>query len=77
LKTSTPEKPNTIKILVYGQSISVQNWWLSVKKDIEAKFPNANLIMENRAIGGFASQLLCKTVEMEVSSFYPGLIAYR
>lgn len=74
LKTSTTENPNTVKILVYGQSISAQNWWLSVKKDIEHKFPHAKLIMENKAIGGFASQLLCKTVEMDVSSFYPDLV---
>lgn len=74
LQNSTPAKPNTVKILVYGQSISAQNWWLSVKKDIEQKFPNANLVMENKAIGGFASQLLCKTVEMDVSFFYPDLV---
>lgn len=74
LQNSTKEKPNTVKILVYGQSISAQKWWLDVKKDIETKFPHANLIMENKAIGGFASQLLIKTVEMDVSSFYPDLV---
>ncbi len=74
LQTSTPENPNTVKILVYGQSISVQDWWLEVKKAIETRFPNAKLIMENRAIGGFASQILCKTVEMDVSTFYPDLV---
>jgi hypothetical protein len=74
LQNSTPERPNTVKILVYGQSISAQKWWLEVKKDIEKKFPHANLIMENKSIGGFASQLLCKTVEMDVSSFYPDLV---
>lgn len=74
LQASTPEKPNTVKILVYGQSISVQDWWLEVKKTIQNRFPNANLIMENKAIGGFASQLLSKTVEMDVSTFYPDLV---
>ena len=74
LQTSTPEKPNTVKILVYGQSISVQDWWLEVKKTIQNRFPNANLVMENKAIGGFASQMLSKTVEMDVSSFYPDLV---
>lgn len=74
LQTSTPEKPNTVKILVYGQSISAQDWWFVVKKAIETRFPNANLVMENRAIGGFASQILCKTVEMDVSTFYPDLV---
>lgn len=74
LQTSTPEKPNTVKILVYGQSISVQDWWFEVKKAIVTRFPSADLIMENRAIGGFSSQILCKTVEMDVSTFYPDLV---
>ena len=74
LQSSTPEKPNTVKILVYGQSISAQDWWLEVKKSIQSRYPNANLIMENKAIGGFASQMLCKTVEMDVSTFYPDMV---
>ena len=74
LQTSTTENPNTVKILVYGQSISVQDWWFEVKKAIETRFPSVTLIMENRAIGGFASQILCKTVEMDVSTFYPDLV---
>ncbi len=74
LQSSTPEKPNTVKVLVYGQSISAQDWWLPVKKSIQNQYPSANLIMENKAIGGFASQILCKTVEMDVSTFYPDLV---
>jgi len=30
--------------------------------------------MENKAIGGFASQILCKTVKMDESTFYPDLM---
>jgi hypothetical protein len=74
LQSGTPQKPNTVKILVYGQSISAQDWWIQVKESIEKRFPDANLIMENKAIGGFASQMLCKTVEMDVSAFYPDLV---
>jgi hypothetical protein len=74
LHSSTPENRNTVKILVYGQSISAQDWWLPVKQSIEARYPNANLIMENKAIGGFAAQILCKTVEMDISTFYPDLV---
>lgn len=74
LQSSTAEKPNTVKILVYGQSISVQDWWLEVKRSVQSRYPHAHLIMENKAIGGFASQLLCKTVEMDVSTFYPDLV---
>lgn len=74
LHQSTGKEKNTVKILVYGQSISEQEWWLEVKRTVISRFPKANLIMENRAIGGFAAQLLYKTVEMDVSSFYPDLV---
>jgi len=74
LQSSTPEKPNTVKILVYGQSISAQDWWIPVKESIKTKYPTVNLVMENKSIGGFASQILCKTVEMDVSTFYPDLV---
>lgn len=74
LQSSTEEKPNTVKILVYGQSISAQDWWIPVKESIQARYPSARLIMDNKSIGGFASQLLCKTVEMDVSAFYPDMV---
>lgn len=77
LASGTPEKQNTVRILVYGQSISEQDWWLEVKNDLEERFPHANIIMENRAIGGFASQLLYKTVRMDVESFYPDLVLFH
>ena len=74
LHNSTPEKKNDVRILVYGQSISEQEWWLEVKRSVMERFPDANLIMENKAIGGFSTQYLFKTVEMDVSSFYPDLV---
>lgn len=74
LQESTPEKKNDVKILVYGQSISEQEWWLEVKRTVVERFPNAHLIMENKAIGGFSTQYLFKTVEMDISSFYPDLV---
>lgn len=58
LASSTSQKKNTVKILVYGQSISHGAWWLQVKADLKKRFPNANLIMENKAIGGFSSREL-------------------
>ncbi len=74
LHNSTPGKRNDVRILVYGQSISEQEWWLEIKRTIAERFPDANLIMENKAIGGFSTQYLFKTVEMDVSSFYPDLV---
>jgi hypothetical protein len=33
--------------------------------------------MENKSIGGFSSSILVKTVEMDVSSFYPDLVLFH
>lgn len=77
LATSTAQKKNTVKILVYGQSISKQDWWLDVKSDLEKRFPNSNLIMENRAIGGFASQWLWRPIIHDVMAFYPDLVLFH
>jgi hypothetical protein len=74
LYKSTKGNRNDVKILVYGQSISEQEWWLEVKRAVKERFPEANIIMENKAIGGFSTQYLFKTVEMDVSSFYPDLV---
>src|SRR4051812_21168317 len=56
LATSTAEKRNTVRILFYGQSITEQKWAKMVEDDLRQRFPHANLILENRALGGFASQ---------------------
>ncbi len=58
LATSTPEHRNTVRILFYGQSITEQKWAKLVEDDLRRRFPHANLIVENRALGGFASQML-------------------
>ena len=74
LATSTQERRNTVRILFYGQSITEQEWWKHVADDLRSRFPSANLIIENRAIGGFASQLLIKPAEHDVYPFYSDLM---
>lgn len=69
LAESTPEKRNTVRVLFYGQSISEQAWWKIVADDLRARFPNANLIIENRALGGFAAQMLVRTAETDLYPF--------
>lgn len=77
LAESSPERRNTVRILIYGQSLSAQDWWLKVKDYLEQQFPDANLIMDNKSIGGFASQFLVKTVRRDVLDFYPDLILFH
>ena len=77
LASSTPTHRNTVKILFYGQSITEQNWWQSVADDLKRRFPNANLIIENRALGGYGSQMLVKTAESDLYPFYPDLMIFH
>ena len=77
LATSTPEHRNTVRILFYGQSITEQKWSQIVADDLRARFPNADLVIENRALGGFASQMLVKTAETDLYPFQPDLLIFH
>jgi hypothetical protein len=77
LDESTPERPNTVRILFYGQSITEQAWWKTVAADLRSRFPHADLIIENRAIGGHSSQLLIKTAEADLYPFQPDLLIFH
>jgi hypothetical protein len=77
LATSTPGQRNTVRVLFYGQSITEQKWSQFVAENLKKRFPNANLIIENRALGGFASQLLVKTAESDLYPFQPDLLIFH
>jgi hypothetical protein len=77
LATSTPEQRNTVRVLFYGQSITEQKWSQNVAEYLKQRFPNANLIIENRALGGFSSQWLVKTAESDLYPFQPDLLIFH
>ncbi len=77
LASSTPEHRNPVRILFYGQSITEQDWSKQVAADLKARFPHADLEIENRAIGGFASQLLIRPAEHDLYPFYPDLLIFH
>ncbi len=74
---SLPKQRHTVKILFYGQSITAQAWWKSVADHLHRTFPDANLVIENRAIPGHASPLLVKTAEADLYPFYPDLLIFH
>ena len=74
---STPEHRNTVRVLFYGQSITQQPWWKEVAEYLRATYPNADLRIENKAIGGFAAQLLVKTAEADLYPAYPDLVIFH
>lgn len=77
LVTSTPTHRNRVRILFYGQSITEQEWSKRVADDLRRRFPHADLEIENRAIGGFASQLLVRPAEHDLYPFYPDLLIFH
>src|SRR5947209_1174440 len=77
LATSTPEHRNTVRILFYGQSITEQRWAAEVAGNLKRMYPEANLVVENRALGGFASQLLVMTAETDLYPLEPDLLIFH
>lgn len=77
LATSTPAQRHVVRILFYGQSITKQEWSQSVAQDLRARFPYADLTIENRAIGGYSSEFLIQTLPHDVYAFYPDLIIFH
>ena len=73
----TKEKPNRVKILFYGQSITEQKWTEQVLADLRRRFPYADIDAQNKAIGGFVSQLLIRPAEHDVYPFYPDLVIFH
>lgn len=74
LSTSTSVHHNTVKIMFYGQSITRQEWSGILSKYLKEAFPHADMIIENRAVSGFASDMLKRVVESDLLTFYPDLI---
>lgn len=74
---STPTRRNTVRVLFYGQSITQQTWWKEVADYLRATYPHADLRIENKAIGGFAAQLLVKTAEADLYPAYPDLVIFH
>ena len=77
LATSTPTHRNTVRILVYGQSITKQMYWRLLQADLRKRFPFANLIMECRAIGGFSADKLWRPAQQDMYDFYPDLVIFH
>lgn len=77
LAESTPEHRNRVKILFYGQSIVGGKFHAWVERDLRRRFPDADLTVENRALGGYSSQYLIKTVERDVIASRPDLVIFK
>ena len=74
---STPEKPATVRVQFYGQSITAQPWTKLVEKDLASRFPSVKFTFHNAAIGGFTSPALSRTAEHDLYPWYPDILVFH
>lgn len=77
LEESTAEKPATVRVLFYGQSIVAQGWTKILMKMLEEKYPTVNFVWANKAIGGFTSPSLSRTAWSDLYPYYPDLLFFH
>jgi len=77
MDSSTPEKRNTVRVMVYGQSLSEQSWSDSIHETLLQRFPDADIVYKNRSVGGFSSQILWQITTMDMLEFYPDLVIFH
>jgi hypothetical protein len=77
IRTSTPAHRKVLKVLFYGQSITLSGWHKAVVEHWRQTYPNTVFVVENRALGGFASPALERTTEEDIAAFYPDLIVFH
>lgn len=77
MESSAPERRNMVRVLFYGQSITLQSWWKLVAGSLRERFPHADFEFANRAHGGFASPMLRRPMIHDIPTFYPDLIVFH
>jgi len=74
LERSTAERPEKVKLLFYGQSITDQMWYRHTVNVLKKRYPTVVFEVENRAIGGFTSDLLIRSAEYDLYPPYADLV---
>ena len=77
IRSATPEKPQVLKILFYGQSISTPKWTDLAIAALRAKYPHMAFDYRNLALGGWSAALLEQAVARDVEEVYPDLIVFH
>jgi hypothetical protein len=77
LLQAPPSPTDTVRVVVYGQSISMQDWWLDVKSYLHTQYPRTPLRVLNRAIGGFSAERLKLMVANDLVPLAPDLVLFH
>ncbi len=77
LETSNKKHHNRVKILFYGQSIVASSWSHTLAAKLKERYPEADLTIENRAIGGYTAPALRHTALLDLYPYYPDLVVFH
>lgn len=78
LASSTKAKPNKVKILFFGQSITRQNYSREIiEAKLRAEYPHAQLEVYNHSIGGYTAPLLLPTMHHQLIPLQPDLVVFH
>ena len=77
IRSATADKPQVLKILFYGQSISAPEWTDPAIAALRVKYPNVTFDYRNLALGGWSAAILEQAVARDVEEVYPDLIVFH
>jgi hypothetical protein len=78
LATSNTEHHWPVKVLIYGQSIMGSDILThDIEAFLKARYPFADITLENRAIGGFGADRLVRTSLHDLYPYYPDLLIFH
>ncbi len=74
LASSGPTNRPVVRVVFYGQSITIYPWWLEVSQRLREAYPHVQFEIHNLAISGFQAVRLAYTCEHDVIPLQPDLI---
>lgn len=74
LKSASADHHPVLRVMVYGQSHSVGEWSNYLAANLRQMYPNARIVITNRAILGFSALLLSRSVNADVIPWQPDLL---
>lgn len=74
MRSAAPDHRPLVRVVFYGQSITIYPWWREVSDRLKAAYPFVRFEIHNLAISGFKADRLAYTCEQDVVPLQPDLI---
>jgi hypothetical protein len=74
MASAGPTNRPVVRVVFYGQSITIYPWWLEVSQRLRETYPHVQFEIHNLAISGFQAVRLAFTCEHDVIPLQPDLI---